>query len=110
MFLLPRRGHLLAATFVVLWSCAAAARAQCEPIETKIFPADAMREAGFGRGVAVDGDLAVVGARNDGNTSPPGGVFNDGPTQPADRIGPDSVRTIQSTGENHADGTFRARA
>ena len=79
MFAIPRRGHLWAATLFLSWGCAAAARAQCEPIETKIVPADAMRRAGFGRGVAIDGDLAVVGAWNDGNTSPPGGVFNDGP-------------------------------
>ena len=80
MLPIPRRGHLLTATLVVAWSCAAAARAQCEPIETaKIFPADAMRQARFGRGVAVDGDLAVVGAWNDGNLSPPGGLATDGP-------------------------------
>lgn len=79
MFPTPRRGYLLAATLVVC-SCAAAARAQCEPIETaKIFPADAMRQARFGRGVAIDGDLAVVGAWNDGNLSPPGGLATDGP-------------------------------
>ena len=80
MFPIPRRGHLFAATLVVVGSCVASARAQCEPVETaKIFPADAMRRAGFGRGVAIDGDLAVVGAWNDGNTSPKGGIFTDGP-------------------------------
>ena len=79
MFPIPRRGHLLT-TALVVWSCAASARAQCEPVETaKIFPADAMRRAGFGRGVAIDGDWAVVGAWNDGNTSPKGGVVSDGP-------------------------------
>ena len=58
----------------------AAVRAQCEPSETaKLVPGDAGRQAGFGRGVAVDGDLAVLGAWNDGNTSPKGGVFTDGP-------------------------------
>ena len=68
------------ATLVVVWSCAAEARAQCEPIETaKVFPVDGGRVDGFGRAVAVDGDLAVLGAYNAGNSSGRESFFYDGP-------------------------------
>lgn len=67
---------ILAAVFTSEFSITSTTFSQCEPIEIqKLFAPDAAEGDRFGRSVALENDIAVVGSRRDNPDANPGAAF-----------------------------------